>query len=117
MHWMILPLQRYAEFSGRSTRREYWFFQLFYVLALILSFLVHLWPIFMLAMIVPMLAVTVRRMHDHDKSGWFLLLSLVPFIGGLIVMAFMVMPGTDGENSFGQDPRGPSYDRLQRVFE
>jgi uncharacterized membrane protein YhaH (DUF805 family) len=60
----------------------------------------------MLALLVPSIAVGVRRFHDQDKSGWFLLLALIPVVGGLIVLVFMCLPGTSGPNRFGPDPLG-----------
>ncbi|WP_439448037.1 DUF805 domain-containing protein [Stenotrophomonas sp. ATs4] len=117
MQKLTMPLKRYAQFSGRASRSEFWWFQLFIVLVSIplyvLSFYagysgsqglalvstglsVMLW----LAMIVPLIAVTVRRLHDTDRSGWWYLLLLVPF-AGLIVLVFMLLPSTQGSNRFG----------------
>lgn len=62
--------------------------------------------IFLLAIIIPSIAVQVRRFHDQDKSGWFVLLGLIPFVGGLIVLVFMCLEGTKGPNRFGPDPKG-----------
>ena len=61
-----------------------------------------------LALIVPGIAVQVRRFHDQDKSGWFVLLALIPFLGGLIVLVFMCLEGTKGPNRFGPDPKDPA---------
>ncbi|MFV0625265.1 DUF805 domain-containing protein [Sphingomonas sp. ac-8] len=119
MDWMLLPLKRYADFSGRSRRREYWMFQLFYgiVIAVLvgLAFLMGdpnspatfpliLLGLFVLATIVPAIAVQVRRFHDQDKSGWFVLINFVPYVGGIVTFVFMVLPGTRGANRFGPDP-------------
>jgi uncharacterized membrane protein YhaH (DUF805 family) len=120
MHWMLLPLKRYADFSGRSRRLEYWMFQLFYfivITALVaLAFLLGDGPndpsivpllllgLFILGTIVPAIAVQVRRFHDQDRSGLFVLLNFIPYAGGLIVFIFMVLPGTRGSNRFGPDP-------------
>lgn len=124
MEMMFAPLKRYADFNGRSRRSEYWFFQLFFVilyvvfLALLaitggfsgngnmLSGLVGLiFGIGFLGLFVPALAVLVRRLHDTDKSGWWALISFVPF-GGLVLLVFCVMEGTKGPNKFGADPKG-----------
>lgn len=128
MEWMLMPLKRYADFSGRSRRKEYWMFVLFQLIIifglLILSGLtggfstdaasgmysgsglfIGIIMIFALAMLIPSLAVQVRRFHDQDKSGWFILLSFVPFVGGLIVLVFMCLEGTQGPNRFGEDPK------------
>jgi uncharacterized membrane protein YhaH (DUF805 family) len=67
--------------------------------------------LFFLATFIPQLAVTIRRFHDQDKSGWFYLLAFVPFVGGLIVFIFMLLEGTRGPNRFGPDPKGPDVSR------
>jgi uncharacterized membrane protein YhaH (DUF805 family) len=78
-----------------------------------------MWPmmivfiVFGLGLIVPALAVQVRRFHDQDKSGWFVLLGLIPYVGGLIVLVFMCLPGTPGPNRFGPDPLGGTGDLAQ----
>jgi uncharacterized membrane protein YhaH (DUF805 family) len=123
MEWMLLPLKRYADFSGRSRRKEYWMFVLGMVIAVIALSIVErlvglggmvggvygpLTVLFFLAIIVPGIAVQVRRFHDQDKSGWFVLLSFIPFVGGLIVLVFMCLEGTRGPNRFGEDPKNPN---------
>lgn len=123
MEWMLLPLKRYADFSGRSRRKEYWMFVLGVFIAVILLSIVEgivglsgmvggvygpLTTIFFLGILVPSIAVQIRRFHDQDKSGWFVLLSLIPFIGGLIVLVFMCLEGTKGPNRFGPDPKDPA---------
>ena len=113
MEWMLMPLQRYADFQGRSRRMEYWMFFLFtFVTSLILGVIDGLLGLqgasgygvlgglFSLATIIPSIAVGVRRMHDTDHSGWWLLLPLVNLI-------FAVTPGTSGPNRFGPDPMNP----------
>jgi uncharacterized membrane protein YhaH (DUF805 family) len=123
MEWMLMPLKRYADFSGRSRRKEYWMFLLGVFIAAILLSIVEgivglsgmvggvygpLTTIFFLGIIVPSIAVQVRRFHDQDKSGWFVLLALIPFVGGLIVFVFMCLEGTKGPNRFGADPKDPA---------
>ena len=130
MDWMLMPLRRYADFSGRSRRKEYWMFlllQLILYAAVALVALVLfsaddgnaglglfsgmgliLFLIIILALFIPTLAVTVRRFHDQDKSGWFVLLNFIPYIGGIIVFVFMCLEGTRGPNRFGDDPKGES---------
>jgi uncharacterized membrane protein YhaH (DUF805 family) len=66
--------------------------------------------LFFLASIIPGLAVQVRRFHDQDKSGWMVLLGLIPSVGGLIILFFMLLEGTPGENYYGPDPKGPEFD-------
>ncbi len=130
MHWMTLPLRRYADFSGRSRRKEYWMFHLFNLLVaaaiwtligivmlamynadasedVMMTIFVPLAALhffFALFLIVPGLAVTVRRLHDQDKSGWAILVALIPGIGGLVLLVFMILEGTRGPNRFGPDP-------------
>ncbi len=126
MEWMILPLKRYADFSGRSRRKEYWMFTLFLFLLIIPFVAVMLatadpagdgeistlgtvalliFGLFCLAIIIPSIAVQVRRFHDQDKSGWFVLMNFIPYVGSLIVFVFMCLEGTKGENRFGPDPK------------
>jgi uncharacterized membrane protein YhaH (DUF805 family) len=132
MEYMWMPLRRYADFSGRSRRKEYWLFNLgvvlTYTVLLIVSFassgpdgepgavfglvgllFVGIW----LALIIPSLAVLIRRLHDQERSGWFILLAFVPVIGGLVLLVFTLLPGTPGENRYGADPRGNEH---QAVF-
>lgn len=139
MDWMLLPLKRYADFQGRSRRMEYWMFTLGILIVEIVLFGLFFmlgafrpnedgtpsamtWPmmivfiIFGLGLIVPALAVQVRRFHDQDKSGWFVLLGLIPYVGGLIVLVFMCLPGTSGPNRFGPDPLGGTGD-LSQTFQ
>lgn len=131
MEWMLLPYQRYAEFEGRSRRMEYWSYTLF---TTIVTF-VLLAPAFMysetdgiaggigtasfvmvaiwvIGNIIPGIAVSIRRWHDLDQSGWmfllFAVLSAIPFIGaivGLINLIWFFMQGTVGENKYGPDPK------------
>jgi uncharacterized membrane protein YhaH (DUF805 family) len=131
MEWMVMPLRRYADFEGRSGRQEYWMFFLFcaIVYAVLSVFLFTglmqmsanpgagfpgmaalgfgLLGVFGLAVFIPTIAVQVRRFHDQDKSGWMILLALIPYLGGLIVLIFMCLEGTRGPNRFGPDPRDP----------
>ena len=120
MGWATLPLKRYAEFNGRSRRKEYWMFMLLaigiYIVASILDRIAGMngmiagryGPITMLValgLLVPSIAVSIRRLHDSDRSGWWLLLGLVPMVGEIIVLVFMVLKGTRGANRFGADPK------------
>ena len=117
---MFEPLRKYATFAGRARRKEYWWFMLFYGLVmsgLVIGDMMLVGPyavaiygggpltgIGFLAFFLPGLAVTVRRLHDHDRSGWFILLGLLPFIGAIILFIFNVQRGTIGDNRFGPDP-------------
>jgi uncharacterized membrane protein YhaH (DUF805 family) len=156
MEWMLMPLRRYAEFSGRSRRKEFWMFQLLglivgaVIYALILggggmdllmasaatdpgseldgvSFGPVFWVgcalavVWSLGAFIPALAVSIRRLHDRNMSGWYLLgfigviivLSMIPVVGALAVLALeigwivlMALPGTPGPNKYGADPLG-----------
>ena len=122
MEWMLMPVRRYADFSGRSRRQEFWMFQLgiilLYIAVLVVSVVVGaisdtlsaiVMGIFFLAMlglIIPSLAVAVRRLHDQDKSGWMLLLGFIPLIGSIILLVFYCTDGTPGPNQYGPDPKG-----------
>ena len=128
MEWMILPFKRYAEFSGRSRRKEYWMFVLLQILLLVPLILIvsalagpsadpadpfgspamiAVLGVYFLVFFIPGLAVQVRRFHDQDKSGWFILLGFIPYVGGLITLVFMCIEGTRGPNRFGPDPKDP----------
>ena len=112
--WKTVVLERYAKFDGRAGRAEYWWFVLanliVYILLAILMQVASIFVIlligFWLAIIVPSIAVAIRRLHDTNKSGWFLLLSLVPLVGGIIVLVFMILPGDPGPNNYGAPEPG-----------
>ena len=116
MNWYLMVLKKYAVFSGRSRRKEYWFFFLFNVIVSIVLAVVDmailgsedgagiLSIVYALGVLIPSLAVSIRRLHDIDKSGWWLLIGLIPAIGGLVLLIFACMAGTQGDNRFGPDP-------------
>ena len=122
--WMLRPLKRYADFQGRSSRKEFWMFLLFTNLvaaALTIVLLADtnafggtgtfgnlafgLMMLGALAAILPYIAVQVRRFHDQGKSGWFAALNLIPYLGVFVVLAFMLVPGQHGDNEYGADPK------------
>lgn len=112
MEWYMMALKRYAEFSGRSRRKEYWFFLLFNMIVMLLLGIVDtmlgtmvLGLVYSLAVFIPSLAVTVRRLHDIGKSGWWLLVAVIPFIGILVLLYFMVLDSEAGPNQFGANPK------------
>src|SRR4051812_18383749 len=106
-------LGKYADFSGRARRSEYWYWTLALLIAYVVLFILaaiakpflFLLIVFYLAILVPSIAVGARRLHDTDRSGWWLLLGIVPF-GGLVLLVFFCMEGTPGPNSHGADPKG-----------
>ena len=151
MEWMLLPFRRYADFSGRSRRMEFWMFSLLnlivYAVLVAISFSGFPWAailaedadalanmpdlsgitivalvllaIWALAIIIPSIAVTVRRLHDRDMSGWWYLglivLSLIPlvgFIASIAMLVLMLLPGTAGPNRFGDDPKDPGNSQV-----
>ena len=118
MNWYLEVLRKYAVFSGRARRKEYWMFFLFnliifFVLGLIEGFLriapqingSVLASIYALAILIPGIAVGVRRLHDTNRSGWWLLISLVPLIGAIVILVFMVQDSQPGDNQYGQNPK------------
>lgn len=113
----IAVMQRFGDFSGRSRRREYWMFHLVnWVLSVLLVIVVMVagvdasGPAILLAcayglgILIPTIAVHVRRLHDTGKSGWWLLLSMVP-LGGLVLFFFSLQEGDAGPNQYGPDPK------------
>lgn len=122
MDWMLMPLRRYAEFSGRSRRKEYWMFFLLQLIVYVVLSVIEgalgltgmiagaygpLTALFALGFLIPGIAVGIRRLHDTDRSGWWLLLAFVPLVGAIVLLVFFVMDGTNGPNRFGPDPKNP----------
>ena len=113
MNWYITVLKKYAVFSGRARRKEYWMFILFnLIFAFALSFIEALAggpgilsSLYTLAVLIPGIAVAVRRLHDTNRSGWWLLINLVPLIGAIILLVFMVSDSQLGENQYGPNPK------------
>ena len=153
--WARRPIQRYADFSGRAPRAEYWWYFLGTMIAYLVVMIVEnivgldgsvgpygpLSLILMLGLLVPGLAVTVRRLHDTNRSGWWILIAVIPYFilgvlaagaiasgsmgamasagllglvamaGAIVLLVFMVLPGTKGDNRFGADPYGGASTR------
>ncbi len=117
MNWYLEALKKYAVFSGRARRTEYWMFYLFYIIFAIVLFVIDnilgiggeggglLSGLFVLAMLIPSIAVTFRRLHDTDRSGWWMLIGLVPLIGGIILLIFTLQDSQSGENQYGPNPK------------
>lgn len=119
---MLEAYGRYFQFHGRADRGEYWWFVVTFLLLAVAGILVDEFafggafdqfgdvagialPVVILASLIPSIAVTVRRLHDLERSGWWCLLGLVPLVGQLIVFIWMVSPGTLGRNRYGEEPR------------
>ena len=108
-NWKLVVLERYAKFDGRAGRAEFWWFVLANLLVYVaLGILIQIASIFVIlyigyavAVIIPSIAVAIRRLHDTDKSGWWLLIALVPFVGFIVLLVFYIMEGTAGPNQFG----------------
>ncbi len=116
-YWKLVVLQRYAKFDGRAGRAEYWWYVLAnIILFVILGILMQIAGIFVilyagvaLALFIPNIAVGIRRLHDTNKSGWFLLISLIPLVGLIILIVFLATAGNPGANNYGSpDPGLPA---------
>jgi uncharacterized membrane protein YhaH (DUF805 family) len=125
---MFTAYSRYWDFHGRSGRSEYW---LFFLWVLILGFVAGLVDRLALqsqgligpcalfltfANLIPNLSLSFRRLHDINRSAWWLLIACVPLVGGLVLFVFTLLPGTRGENRFGSAPGARSYEDLQATF-
>ena len=104
---------KYADFSGRARRSEFWWFALFNFVTQIILQVVDgtlfgfnlLSTIFALAVLIPSIAVGVRRLHDRDMAGWWILLVFIPVLGALALLVLYALEGTKGPNRFGKEPR------------
>ncbi|MGG3927050.1 DUF805 domain-containing protein [Metabacillus fastidiosus] len=113
MHWYLEVLKKYAVFQGRARRKEYWMFTLFNVLISIVLSIIEvvgdmpsiLTGIYSLSILLPSLAVTARRLHDIGKSGWWILISLIPLIGAIVLLVFTCQDSEEGSNQYGPNPK------------
>jgi uncharacterized membrane protein YhaH (DUF805 family) len=101
----------YVNFSGRACRSEYWYWILFIVIADIVAVIIDqalgmqlVTGLFGLVTIIPNIAIAIRRLHDLDRTGWWILLGFIPLVGWIILLIWYVSKGTDGPNRFGPDP-------------
>ena len=114
MNWYLGCWKKYAEFSGRARRQEFWMFVLFNFLATFVAGFLDgllgtggaLYGLYYLAVLIPSFAVSVRRLHDTDHSGWWIFINLVPLIGFIIYLVFLCSDSKSGENRFGPNPKG-----------
>ncbi|MEU7006503.1 DUF805 domain-containing protein [Streptomyces sp. NPDC046332] len=118
MNWYLDVLKKYAVFTGRARRQEYWMYMLFNVIAYIVVLIVDvvlttaplLTGIYALGVFLPTLAVTIRRLHDTGRSGWMILLGLIPLVGGIILIVFYATEGNQTDNAYGPNPKlAPAY--------
>jgi uncharacterized membrane protein YhaH (DUF805 family) len=126
MSWYLTVLKKYAVFAGRARRKEYWMFVLFNaIFSFALGFIegiVGLFPeydfavlsiIYGLAVLVPGLAVSIRRLHDTGRTGWWLFIVMIPFVGGIILIAFTAQDSQPGDNEYGPNPKVNSMSPTQ----
>ena len=121
MKWFLDVLKnKYATFEGRARRKEYWFFMLFNFLAVVALTVVDMavgtfnehaeiglfGGLYLLAVLVPSIAVTVRRLHDTNRSGWWFLINFIPVVGSIVIMVLAVLDSQPGGNRFGPNPKG-----------
>jgi uncharacterized membrane protein YhaH (DUF805 family) len=118
MNWYLLVLKKYAVFSGRARRKEYWYFMLFNIIAtIVLAFsdtllgtfdpetgVGFLGLIYALGVMLPGIGVTIRRLHDTNRTGWWLLLILIPLIGPVVLLIFTILDSDPEENQYGPNP-------------
>ena len=125
MNYYLMALKRYADFSGRSRRKEYWYFVLFNFLIYIVLFAADMAiisngsaglgifsGIYALATLVPSLAVAVRRLHDIGRSGWSILFGLIPLVGAILLLIWYTTDSQAGSNAYGLNPKDFGGDQL-----
>ena len=114
MEWYLAVLRKYAVFSGRARRKEFWMFVLVnFIISLglgVISIVIKdknniLGMLYSLAVFLPSLAVSVRRLHDTGRSGWWLLIGFIPIIGWIALLIFYIMDSQPGENKYGPNPK------------
>lgn len=119
MHWFLIALKKYATFSGRARRSEYWYFVLFYLLIFFTLSVIDgitgsfsaasgmgfLGGLLTLGLLLPSIAVGVRRLHDTGRSGWWLLLGLFPIVGAIVLLVFFARDSAAGDNAHGPNPK------------
>jgi uncharacterized membrane protein YhaH (DUF805 family) len=119
MNWYLEVLKKYAVFTGRARRKEYWFFVLFNVIIAIALTVIDmsaglyddvyevglLGSLYSLAVLLPSIAVSVRRLHDIGRTGWWLLIAFIPLVGAIVLLVFAVLDSTPGDNQYGPNPK------------
>ena len=119
MEWYFTVLRKYADFDGRARRKEYWMYQLVNFAVVMILYVSDAFAAifdtglgigvltigYSLAVLIPGLAVQVRRLHDTGRSGWWIFVGLVPVIGAFALLAFMLIEGDAGANEYGDDPK------------
>ncbi len=119
MNWYLEVLKKYAVFNGRAHRKEYWYFVLFNILVYVAFGFIDamvgtfngedrtglLSGIYSLAILIPSIAVGVRRLHDTNRSGWWMLISLIPIIGAIVLIVYLASDSVSDENQYGLNPK------------
>ncbi|MCL9783186.1 DUF805 domain-containing protein [Vibrio sp. S4M6] len=121
MKWYIQAFKKYAVFTGRARRKEYWYFILFNTIVMMLLMVVSgiasflnpdtaigfsvLYFIYALVAFIPTIAVSVRRLHDTNRSGWMMLIQLIPIVGAIVLLVLFVFDSQPGENQYGVNPK------------
>jgi uncharacterized membrane protein YhaH (DUF805 family) len=112
MNYFLDVVQKYAVFSGRARRKEYWMFMLSYIILSIVAVAIDavigmqiVSLILSLGLLLPSLGVTVRRLHDTDRSGWWILFGFIPVVGTITLLVFVCLDGEQGENKYGHNPK------------
>ncbi len=116
MKWYGRVLKKYADFTGRARRKEYWTFVLINMFIAVLLVLIDityqtmvLYYLYTIAIIIPSIAVCVRRLHDTGKSGVYILVSFIPLVGSIIMLILLATEGDHGSNKYGPDPKGSNF--------
>lgn len=117
MNWYLDVLKKYAVFNGRASRSEFWYFTLFNSIVIIFLLIIGratdsvffdaLYTLYILAVLLPSIGVEIRRLHDTGRSGWWLLIALIPIVS-LILLVFWIQDGEPGTNQYGPNPKMPS---------
>jgi uncharacterized membrane protein YhaH (DUF805 family) len=123
MNWYLKVLKQYADFNGRARRQEYWMFALFNFIAVFALAIVGViiggvldapeiaaipYLIYVLGVLIPGLAVAVRRLHDQNKSGWYYCVAFIPLVGSIWLIVLLATEGDAGPNQYGPDPKNPN---------
>jgi uncharacterized membrane protein YhaH (DUF805 family) len=110
MNWYLDVLKKYAVFDGRARRQEFWMFALInFVISLILNLVLGMVGlIYTLAVFLPSIGVGIRRLHDTGRSGWWLLIGLIPVVGFIVLLVFFVQDSQPGDNQYGSNPKNPA---------
>ncbi len=126
MEWFLMSFKKYTDFSGRSRRKEYWMFVLFNIIVVLgvafigagiglQDYIAIPLGLYVLAIIIPSLALAVRRLHDQGKSGWYILVRFIPVIGGVWFLVLMCVDGDSRSNEYGLNPKDPIDNELDDI--